>query len=99
MLIRIVRMTFQPDKTEEFVNIFNNSKDKIRSFPGCKHLELHADYSLPNIYVTYSIWESETALNDYRASELFKNVWSQTSNLFAEGPLAFSNRLIEEVNC
>ena len=90
MLIRIVRMTFQPEKTGEFLEIFRNSKDRIRGFEGCHHVELLQDLNHPNVYSTYSLWDSEEALNHYRQSELFGSVWKPTKALFAEPAQAFS---------
>lgn len=90
MLIRFVRMTFQADKVNEFEEIFNSSKHKIRAMQGCCHLELMRDINQPNIYMTHSHWDSETDLNNYRDSELFKATWAKTKVLFAEKPLAFS---------
>ena len=93
MLIRIVRMTFKEDKVDAFLEIFNNSKSKIRSFPGCRHLELHRDYNKGNIYITYSHCDDESCLNAYRNSPLFSDVWKSTKALFSEPPRAFSNKL------
>ncbi|WP_435357008.1 putative quinol monooxygenase [Emticicia sp. SJ17W-69] len=90
MLIRYVRMTFQNDKTDEFLKIFNESKDKIKAMNGCEYLELMHDIHHPNIFMTHSHWKSEDDLNNYRDSELFKETWSKTKVLFAEKPLAFS---------
>lgn len=90
MLIRYVRMTFQEDKTEAFQEIFESSKTKIRSMTGCQHLELMRDINQPNVFMTHSHWESETDLNNYRDSELFKVTWAKTKALFDEKPLAFS---------
>ena len=90
MLIRFVRMTFQEDKTEEFQEIFDSSKDRIRAMHGCQHLELMRDINQPNIYMTHSHWELETDLNNYRNSDLFKTTWAKTKLLFTEKPLAFS---------
>jgi heme-degrading monooxygenase HmoA len=96
MLIRIVRMTFQEDKTGEFMEIFKASKHLIRHFEGCTHLELLQDVHKSNIYYTYSYWQSEDNLNVYRNSELFEKVWSATKALFADKPVAYSlNRLME----
>ncbi|MBL6448371.1 antibiotic biosynthesis monooxygenase [Fulvivirga sp. 29W222] len=92
MLIRIVRMTFREEEVENFLKIFNASKHKIRSFSGCNHLELHKDYNKDNIYVTYSHWDNENALNNYRHSDLFKSVWTDTKALFADKPVAYSHR-------
>lgn len=97
-LIRIVRMTFQPDKVEDFLTIFNESKDKIRSIPGCQELQLHKDVHADNIFITYSKWDNEDSLLAYRSSELFASVWPMTKALFIEPVFAFSNLTIEEVD-
>ena len=88
-------MTFENDKVEEFLEIFEKSKKMIRNFPGCTHLELHRDYNAKNIYITYSNWKTEQDLNNYRNSELFKNVWTATKALFSAPPIAFSNQLAD----
>ena len=97
MLIRIVRMTFQPEKVDEFLDIFDESKSKIRSFPGCTALQLHQDYNQTNVFSTYSIWKDEQSLNAYRDSALFQSVWPKTKTLFLKSPVAISNRLLTEV--
>ncbi len=97
MLIRIVRMTFQEDKVNDFISLFNATKTQIRHFEGCEHLSLLRDYSQPNVYLTYSHWQNEEALNRYRQSALFESVWKQTKALFADKPIAFSSKLEMEV--
>ncbi len=97
MIIRIVRMTFQEDKIEEFLNIFNRSKQYIRAFDGCQHLELLRDKNAPNILMTYSYWDSENHLNIYRDSELFKSTWAATIVLFSDKPVAFSSERVESI--
>jgi len=97
MLIRIVRMTFQEDKIEDFLLIFNRSKAKIRGFAGCQHLELLRDKNAYNVMLTYSYWLSEQHLNTYRDSELFKTTWAATKVLFSDKPVAFSSELVEVV--
>lgn len=81
MIVRIVRMTFKPEKTEEFLEIFRSSKEKIRAFEGCNHVELLQDLHHPNVYSTYSLWDSEEHLNQYRHSSLFGQVWPDTKKL------------------
>ena len=90
MIIRIVKMTFQPDKVNEFLEIFASSKDKIRNSPGCNHLELLQDRSDPSVFFTYSRWNSESDLNNYRNSELFGKVWKSTKKLFLKDAKAWS---------
>ncbi|XHC31121.1 antibiotic biosynthesis monooxygenase family protein [Marivirga tractuosa] len=91
MLIRIVKMTFQEDKIEDFVKIFEENKEAIRNQTGCKHLELWQDKDHPCIFSTYSIWENEDCLNHYRHSETFGKVWPATKSLFSEKPQANSH--------
>jgi quinol monooxygenase YgiN len=97
MLIRVVRMTFQPEKVDAFLQNLEANKHRIRNFQGCLHLEVWSDFHAKNIFTTYSIWENEEALNNYRDSELFKTVWGFTKSLFLEKPIAFSSKKIDEV--
>lgn len=90
MIIRIVKMTFHPEKIKEFENIFNESKHLIRNMEGCSHLELLNDVNETNIYFTYSYWESENDLNNYRNSDVFAKVWAKTKTLFSAKPEAWS---------
>lgn len=97
MLVRIVRMTFRPESVPDFLQNFELNREMIRNYPGCKHLELWRDHHFENIFITYSYWENEDALNQYLDSELFKSVWSYTKALFAEKPQAFSSKKLMEV--
>lgn len=84
-------MTFEQNKTEAFLEVFRNAKDRIRSFEGCQHVELLQDIHQPNVYSTYSLWDSEASLNAYRHSALFGQVWKATKVLFSEKPQAWSH--------
>ena len=90
-------MTFQPEAVVAFLAVFEESKEKIRNFPGCHHLELLKDYTAPNIFSTYSLWDDEAALDAYRHSDLFKSVWAQTKPKFSAKPIAFSSKKYIEV--
>ncbi len=90
-------MEFEPEKLGEFHEIFDATKHLIRAFPGCLHLELHQDARHPEVRYTFSMWESEEALNAYRASELFGSVWPKTKTLFKGKPLAYSLIKLQEV--
>ena len=96
-LIRVVRMTFHPEKVAAFLENFEAYKPLIRNFPGCEHLELWQDQDDKNIFVTYSHWQSEEALNQYRDSQLFKSLWTFTKALFSEKPQAWSTKKLQEV--
>jgi quinol monooxygenase YgiN len=90
MIVRIVKMTFEPSKTEAFQELFDQNKEKIRGFEGCSFLELYRDKNRGNIFFTYSYWENEDALENYRTSALFKEVWSETKKMFSDKPEAWS---------
>ena len=90
MFIRIVKMSFEDDNVTIFLENFNNNKEKIRNFKGCRLLELYRDKNNPSIFFTYSYWEEESDLEAYRKSELFKAVWAKTKVLFNNKPEAWS---------
>ena len=94
MIIRIVKMSFQPDKTDDFLKIFNKSKEKIASVEGIISLKLVRDINNKNIFFTISKWEDESFLNKYRKSQLFQNTWSKTKVLFNKKPEAWSTESI-----
>ena len=98
MFTRIVKMTFREDCVAEFKANFDQNKELIRNFEGCQHLKLLRDKNNPNIFFTYSIWESEDHLENYRHSELFAGVWAKTKVLFDDKPEAWSVDAIEVLN-
>ncbi len=77
-------MSFKEENISTFLEIFNERKDCIRNFAGCRHIELWQDEKEPSIFFTYSIWETESNLNHYRFSQFFKDTWALTKALFAE---------------
>ncbi len=90
MIIRIVKMTFEPASVPEFLELFTASKELIRNFDGCTQLELLNDKHDHTIFFTYSVWQSEQQLNAYRNSELFISVWNKTKLLFSAKAEAWS---------
>jgi len=87
-------MTFHHSDVEKFKYIFDRSKEKIRNFPGCSHLQLLQDASEGNVFSTYSHWNREEDLNNYRKSELFGQVWPETKKLFSKRAEAVSYKQI-----
>lgn len=90
MITRIVKLGIKPEKADEFLAIFEASKEKIRNFEGCQHLQLLRETAEGNFFFTYSHWDSEEHLNRYRASELFQTTWNSTKVLFNHKPEAWS---------
>lgn len=83
-------MVFREETLADFQQLFEERKGAIRAFEGCKHLELWRDINNRNIFFTYSIWNSEQQLDQYRVSEFFKDTWNRTKALFAEKAQAWS---------
>lgn len=90
MIKRIVKMSFAPEKVEEFKTIFKTNWKYIKGFEGCDHVELLQDTQNSGIFFTFSLWESEAHLDAYRHSELFAKVWGATKLLFNDKPQAWS---------
>jgi autoinducer 2-degrading protein len=75
-------MHFFAENRAAFEKIFKQSAPKIRSFEGCLHVHLLNELQDNCRYFTYSHWENEAALENYRNSELFKTTWAKTKVLF-----------------
>ncbi len=90
MLTRIVRMEFSSEGEKEFLLFFHKIQEDIRAFPGCLDLALHRDINRPRVLYTLSIWENEEALERYRNSSFFGEVWPKTKRLFAKKAVAAS---------
>lgn len=89
-LTRIVKMEFKPEHIQQFKNNFKEVKEQIRAVAGCEFLELYQDQEKQHIFFTYSKWQSNGHLQQYRASELFGRVWKATKVLFKDAPAAWS---------
>lgn len=90
MFVRIVKMSFHEENIPAFLENFDLMKTKIRNSPGNRFLELYQDKNNPCIFFTYSYWETEADLENYRQSELFYDVWQFTKKLFNDKPEAWS---------
>ena len=91
MLIRIVKLTFKEDSLDIFFNEFNKNRSKIVNFPGCQGMKLLQDTKDKNIIMTYSHWDDESALNNYRSSQVFSNLWNNVKIHFSDRPEAWSH--------
>lgn len=90
MLIRIVKLSFHEENIPAFMENFELMKEHIRNSPGNRLLELYQDKNNPCIFFTYSHWETEADLENYRKSALFDEVWTFTKKLFNDKPEAWS---------
>ncbi|MEX0291569.1 MAG: putative quinol monooxygenase [Flavobacteriaceae bacterium] len=98
MIVRIVKLTFKKENIASFEQLFEETKDKIRSFKGCSFLELYQDSEHPGIFFTYSYWQSTEALESYRKSDFFKKVWGETKKMFENQPQAWTVNKIQTLD-
>jgi quinol monooxygenase YgiN len=94
MIIRIVKLTFQEEKVNDFLSFFETIKLKVNSFSGCLGMQLVQDVKNKNIIFTYSKWESEIELNHYRDSETFGEVWPTIKPWFEAKTEAWTTKVV-----
>ena len=83
-------MSFAEENVAAFLENFDENKEKIRAVNGCEFLQLLRDKDNTNQFFTYSFWNEQADLENYRKSELFKGVWAKTKVLFNDKPHAWS---------
>lgn len=89
-MIRIVKMTFHPERIPAFLEVFEEAKPKIEAFNGCHKVDLVQDIKEEGILMTLSEWDGPEALEAYRHSDLFKSTWAKTKIHFSAKPEAWS---------
>ncbi|NBX38554.1 MAG: antibiotic biosynthesis monooxygenase [Flavobacteriia bacterium] len=96
MIFRIVRLKFQPEKCASFEKAFSEKRQRVVGFSGCHSLKLLKETTNPTVFYTFSCWENEAALDSYRTSEVFRDLWSTIKPWFAEKAQAWSMNGIYE---
>lgn len=94
MIKRIVKMTFLEDKTEVFLKIYLERKERISGFEGCSGVELLRSKYPENVFFTYSHWQDEAALEKYRQSDLFQDTWALVKPIFGEKAEAWTVEVV-----
>lgn len=94
MIIRIVKLQFETEKVQDFLSLFDTVVTKVNSFPGCYQMYMVRDIQNPNLFFTYSQWENETALTNYRNSELFQSIWPTIKPWFSQKAEAWSTEKV-----
>lgn len=89
-MTRLVKLTLKEEHVSDFITHFDTVKEKINAFPGCKGMKLLRDKNTPGIVFTFSEWESEDDLENYRISELFASIWPTVKLWFDQKAEAWS---------
>lgn len=90
MLVRVVKMKFEAQHLSAFLAHFEMVKWEVAQFSGCQGMQLLQDKNDHCLIFTYSIWQSEQDLNNYRHSELFASIWPKIKPWFAQKAEAWS---------
>jgi hypothetical protein len=89
-MTRLVKLTLKEEHVNDFIMHFDTVKEKINAFPGCKGMKLLQDKKTPGIVFTFSKWESDIDLENYRTSELFASIWPTVKQWFDKKAEAWS---------
>ena len=90
MITRIVKITLLPEKINTIIEVFEESREQIKAFKGCRNAMLVRDIHHEHILFTISEWDDESFLNLYRDSIFFAEVWKKAKATFAEKAAAWS---------
>ena len=96
MITRIVKLSIESHKIEEFIKIFESKKSNISNFAGCTKLNLLYDPVRPNILYTISEWKTENHLQEYLDSGFFDDTWATVKKLFVDKPEAWSLKEVSD---
>ena len=94
MIVRIVKLQFKAEEVQSFKDFFEEISPQIRNFQGCNKLELLQQVDQPEVFFTYSYWDAEEDLENYRHSDLFKGFWKIAKAKFSGKPEAWSHHKI-----
>lgn len=98
MIVRIVKMTFREEAVADFLAVFDKYKEQIRASEGCHHVSLFQSVADPTVISTYSLWTEEEDLENYRHSDLFKQVWGETKQHFLKRAEAHSYQVLHQLD-
>ncbi|MCT4665966.1 MAG: antibiotic biosynthesis monooxygenase [Flavobacteriales bacterium] len=93
MITRIVKLSIKTEHREAFRQIFLKKNSLIQQNPGCHGVKMTEDLHHPGVFFTISQWENEEALNAYRNSALFGEIWPQVKTMFFAKAEAWSTEI------
>jgi quinol monooxygenase YgiN len=88
---RIVRLSFEEDKRQDFTKVFKKHQQSMKeNFSECISLEAFEDKKQPGLFFTFSVWQEPASLEKYRDSEYFREIWGTIKPWFNEKAQAWS---------
>lgn len=96
MITRIVKLKMNVEDVASFTTYFQTVCETIRHQPGCHSLQAWQDIKDNTIFFTYSIWDSEQDLDNYRDSAFFLEFWKTVKPWFAAKAEVWSfNKIVD----
>ncbi|MFT7587911.1 MAG: quinol monooxygenase YgiN [Limisphaerales bacterium] len=92
MLIRIVKMKVREEAIADFYALFAKGGARVEASNGCSHVQLMQ--GADGYFFSYSVWEDENKLNEYRNSAFFKATWPKLKAMFSEKAEAWSTSAV-----
>ncbi len=90
MILRVVKLKVDPRKMEAFQLFMENLHDEKLRLNGCLHFDFFNERQNPNIFYSYTIWEHEKFLKQYKKTDLFKEVVQTLRELCIDEPQAWT---------
>lgn len=90
MITRIVKMNVNELDIEKFKLLVQPYQSKILAFKGCVQVDIMRDKKNRTQFFSYSIWESEEALENYRNSKMFREIWAEIKKLLSSPTIAWT---------
>jgi len=81
-ITRIVKLTFKPEHITDFETYYETIRTKVAGQPGCNGVTFLKEQNNTGVFFTYSKWDSEVDLNNYRGTEVFGQIWPTVKNWF-----------------
>ena len=88
-------MEFVPERSNEFESFVKTITNKIANFEGCFGVRILRDSDNENVFFTYSYWRSKEDLENYRKSDLFRQIWPKTKEMFAKPAKAWTTEVVD----
>lgn len=85
MYTRIVSAKIQPDKVEEFKNIYSNEIiPELETTKGCSFVYLIESLKEENEFLSISVWEDKSFADEYEASGKFDELKEKVKHTFSK---------------
>ena len=95
MVIRLVSLKCKPEDVGAFRLFLHDSAPRVRDFSGCFSLQIVNDVADSTSFFTISTWRDVDALEAYRTSPLFNQVWPRIKAFLREPARASTCEEIE----